>query len=206
MKQYIELTLLSNNEISLYFIWQKLYQQVHLALVEQQDGNGKVAIGASFPEYLCDDDKKHYRLGSKLRLFAQSSAELEALNINQWLSRLTDYMHISSIKPVLDSVTTNVSFYRVNRLKSNVEKARINSQRLSITFEQALEKLEGRSEKQSNAPYIRMTSLSSYGQSGNEKSQFRLVIGKKETDSNGAGERKLFNTYGLSKTATVPWF
>jgi len=37
MKWYIDLTLLPESEIPIYFLWEKVYQQLHLALVEQQE-------------------------------------------------------------------------------------------------------------------------------------------------------------------------
>ena len=39
MKHYIEITLLPDAEVGLGFIWQKMYQQIHLALVEVKDAN-----------------------------------------------------------------------------------------------------------------------------------------------------------------------
>ena len=38
MNYYREITILPNADISFYFIWQKLYQQIHLALVENKTG------------------------------------------------------------------------------------------------------------------------------------------------------------------------
>ena len=48
MKYYQELTLIAQAEVSLYFIWSKVYTQLHLALVAMPtQGN----VGVSFPEY-----------------------------------------------------------------------------------------------------------------------------------------------------------
>lgn len=51
MHHYIELTLIKDSEISPYFIWSKLYTQLHLAFVEQKDANEQIPYGVSFPEY-----------------------------------------------------------------------------------------------------------------------------------------------------------
>ena len=58
MKNYIEITLLPSAEITLSFLWEKLYQQLHLALVEIQDSDKSVSVGVSFPKYRCDTEKK----------------------------------------------------------------------------------------------------------------------------------------------------
>jgi CRISPR-associated endonuclease Csy4 len=52
MKFYQEITLIDQAEISPYFIWSKLYTQVHIALAEIKDDSDKVGIGASFPQYI----------------------------------------------------------------------------------------------------------------------------------------------------------
>ena len=37
MKHYIEITLLPNPDINLLSLWSKVFQQIHLGLVEMQD-------------------------------------------------------------------------------------------------------------------------------------------------------------------------
>jgi len=193
MKCFIEITLLPSNEIPLYFLWEKTYQQLHLALVETQDANKQVKVGVSFPEY----NEQRFHLGSKIRLLAPSASDLEAVNINKWLSRLSDYIHITSIRDVPDKIEGYAHYSRVNKRKSNVEKAKSNAERLGIPYKQALEKLEGRNEELSKAPFIHMKSLST-GQ------RFRLLIALERTSDNQSEQR--FSTYGLSSTSSVPLF
>ncbi len=191
MKSYLDITLLPNEEIPLYFLWGKLYQQLHLAFVEVKNEQDKVNIGVSFPQY------QETYLGCKLRLFAENESDLVDLNLNKWLSRLLDYVHITSIKAVPEQVHEYAKFYRINKRKSNDEKAESTAKRLSITYEQALEKLQGRSEELSNAPFIHMKSLGS-------GEQFRLLVGKLEVEK--VEHKPLFNTYGLSSSSPVPVF
>ncbi len=96
MKYYQEVTLIPQPEIPLYYLWEKVYQQVHLALVEVQDQDGSTPIGVSFPAY--NVDRNH--LGNKLRFFAESELDLVGLKIEQWLSRLYDYLHVTEIRTV----------------------------------------------------------------------------------------------------------
>jgi len=52
MNYYQDLSLLAQEEINIHFLWSKIFQQIHLGLVEMQDEQGRVPIGLSFPEYI----------------------------------------------------------------------------------------------------------------------------------------------------------
>ena len=107
MNFYQEITLLPDVEISLGFLWQNVFQQVHIALVEHKVAENQSAVAVGFPDYR----NAKFPLGNKLRLFAKDQATLEKLAIDKWLTRLEDYVHIKGIKPVPDSATY-VSFER----------------------------------------------------------------------------------------------
>ncbi|NMU26494.1 type I-F CRISPR-associated endoribonuclease Cas6/Csy4, partial [Vibrio parahaemolyticus] len=51
MDYYQEITLLPDADISLGFIWQNVFQPVHLALVDNKIAGHQSAIAVSFPEY-----------------------------------------------------------------------------------------------------------------------------------------------------------
>ena len=193
MKCYLEITLLPSVDIPLYFIWEKVYQQLHLALVEIQDADGKVEVGVAFPEY---DDRKH-QLGSKLRLLASSHASLERLDIQQWMSRLSDYIHITSIREVPDSTHGYAFFKRIQPKSSNARLARRKAKREGVSYEQALSILGKRDEQLSNAPYVHIKSHSS-------DKKYRLMIGCMNTEQ--ANHEAGFSTYGLSSQSSVPIF
>ena len=194
MKFYIEITLRPspNDEIPIYFLWQKLYQQIHLGFVEIQDSQGNVPVAASFPQY--SEELNH--LGCKLRLFAEDKQTLESFNAPKWLNRLTDYVHIKQIQQVQDNVTEFACFKRQQVKSSNERLARRKAKRSGNDYQQVLEQLKGYDEKRVQTPYINIKSQST----GN---QFRLFIEKRIAENAQEGQ---FNSYGLSKTATVPWF
>jgi len=191
MKYYLEITLLPQPEIPLYFLWEKVYGQVHLALVEMQDEEGKVAIGAAFPGY----DASQFQLGCKLRLFAEKKAALEKIDLNKWLSRLTDYVHIATIREVPEQCQYAV-FRRLQPKSSTPRLARRKAKRKGISFEQAMSLLSDHKEQASNKPFIWCKSLSS-------DSRYRLMI---DCVSAGRAQAGSFSTYGLSCTNTVPVF
>ena len=194
MKYYIDIKLYSDTEITLGFIWKKLYAQMHLALVEVRDENNLVSVGFSFPQY----KKEKFPLGSKLRVFVNSKEELSSLDLNYWLARLMDYLDISEVKEVPSDITKYVSFRR-KQFKTNVERlARRQSKRKGISFEEALKNykdFDGDKNK-TKLPYVNIKSLSS-------NKEIKVFIEKLELEEESKG---LFSTYGLSKTSTVPCF
>ncbi len=107
MKYYLDITLLPEADITLGFIWQKVYQQVHIALVDNKVGKNESVIAVAFPLY----GEHTFPLGNQLRLLAEDESQLTKLNINRWLNRLEDYVHIKTIKPVPKKVT-QVCFVR----------------------------------------------------------------------------------------------
>ena len=191
MNFYIEITLLPNEEIPIYFLWEKIYQQVHLALVERQDDEGKVTIGASFPGY----DAKQLQLGCKLRLFAVSKGDLVQLDLEKWLSRLLDYAHITSIKDVPPDCGF-AFFKRLQPKSNNARLARRKAKREGISLDKAMAYFENRKEQQSKVPFIHIKSLSS-------AQKYRLMIAQTNAEKYCSGK---FSTYGLSSVSNVPVF
>jgi len=188
MNYYIELTLLPSAEIELHFLWEKVYQQLHLALVES--GKGQVAI--SFPDY---DYERRY-LGAKVRLLSSSKAVLESVQVEQWLSRLLDYVHIMRIRPVPDVIEHRV-FRRV-QTKSSVERlARRYAKHKGISEAEAQKHFKGRKIVCSSAPFVRIKSLSS-------RESYRLMIAAESLKQ--PQEEGQFSSYGLSSKRSVPHF
>jgi len=192
MKKYLEITLLPDAETPLYFLWEKVYQQLHLALVEVADESSRIKIGVSFPRY--DQDKR--QLGNKLRLFAESEAMLDALQLNRWLARLSDYVHLKGIQDVPTRVNGYAFFKRLNDKSNKAKLARRRAKKLGISFEEALyyfqqgEQARSQPKKRvSDYPFIAMQSLSS-------DNKFPLTIMREDAEALVFGEG--FNTYGLS--------
>ncbi len=196
MKVFIELTIIPNAEISPYFIWPKLYTQLHLSMVEIKDVNDQVLVGVSFPEYKVveNKDKKFAMLGSKLRLFAKDEAILAQLNLNKWLERLTDYVHIKSMSVVPEKATSHLIVSRYREPRNPEALARRFAKRHSISVEDALTRLKDYKQEFDVLPYIQLKSLT-----GGES--FNLFILQNLVDKEKVGA---FSTYGLSSVSTVP--
>lgn len=195
MKYYIELTLMDNPDFNLYTLWSKVYTQLHLAFVEQKDSQEKIAYGVSFPRYRLSSDKGIGFLGDKLRIFAHSAQELEQLNLNQWLARLNDYVHITAPRETPHNVSYGIYSRAVP--KDSVEKRILHqAQRRNISITEASTHFKDHVYTPLIEPFISLKSLSG-------QHMFKLHIKKTLTDEASMGK---FGTYGLSKTVTVPEF
>lgn len=197
MKYYQEITLIDQAEISSYFIWSKLYTQLHIALAEVKDTNNKVNIGVSFPQYLFEKNDKNLKvnLGKKLRIFAQNEADLKKLDLKKWLDRLTDYVHITSIREVPENIKS-YAIYKRKQVKTNAERmARHRIKRGDIGFDEALARYSN-VVTTTDLPFVQMKSLTS-------DQMFKLFIEKQNSEKL---DKQVFSTYGLSSESSVPEF
>jgi len=191
MKFYREITLHPNEEIPLYFLWEKVYQQLHLAFVEQMN-NGKSKVGVAFPKY----NMEGHSLCNQLRLFAADEQTLEQMQCDKWLNRLSDYVHVSQIKPVPEKLEGYACFKHIKPKGSKENLARRRARRKGETYEQALVHFKTYEADRSRLPYINM-------QSQTNGQRFRLFIEKAIVDQPQAG---FYSCYGLSGNTTVPLF
>lgn len=192
MNYYLDITLLPGAEIGVNFLMEKVYKQIHIGLTDTQMPNGSSAIGISFPEY----NAEKYQLGTKVRLFAQDKQIIENFNAKKWLSRLSDYVHITSVRDVPTNLTNYVRFKR-KQSKSNTERlARRKAKREGIEYDKAFKLLQSRKEILIKSPFIKMASCSS-------EQSFRLYIIKEHAcEQINEG----FSCYGLSAISTLPDF
>lgn len=195
MKQYIEITLSQNEEINFSDLWSKLFTQIHLGFVSIQDDQEKSPIGISFPEYFMD--KKFGILGSKLRLFAQSESDLLIFDTKKHLSRLSDYVHISGIREVPQKINGYSTYSRYQPKVNKERLARRRAIRHKVDYDAALEHYSSMNHKTITMPYINLKSLSN-------KNEFCLWI--KKTSTTEPSNKKIYSTYGLSLSSTVPEF
>ncbi len=194
MNYYLDITLLPNPETPLTFIWEKVYQQVHLGLVEIKDSNGDINVGVSFPYY--KDENNEYSLGSVLRIISSDKESLEKLNISKWLSRLFDYVAISDINKVPEKIDSYACFRRIREKNNDERLARRNAKRNNITYEEALLLYKNRTVSINKLPFVKVKSLSS-----DQKYSLKIErLFKNEPESSS------FDSYGLSSTTTVPIF
>ncbi|OCQ52114.1 CRISPR-associated endonuclease Cas6/Csy4 [Photorhabdus australis subsp. thailandensis] len=184
MDYYFEIRVLPDPELSQQDLMEALFAKLHRAL--GQVGHGR--IGVSFP---C----ARKTLGDKLRIHGANEA-LNDLRALPWLKGLRDYTETMDIQPV----PQDTRYRRVSRVqvKSSAERLRRRAIKKGwLTEEQALQRIPTIKEQRSDLPFLSLKSLSS-GQS------FLLFV------KQGLIEDKptsgVFSSYGLSSSATIPWF
>lgn len=191
LTHYQEITLIPDPDISSYFIWQKLYTQLHIALAEINNKHGIDSIGVSFPDYHYDDKKEQSsKLGQKLRVFAPSQKDLETLDLHKWLSRLSDYVHVKSISEVGNKATSHVVVKRY-RFKPVEIQAQSLAEKLGVSYEEAMAIVKKR-KPELKVPFINLKSQTN-------DVAYRLSILQEVVDSPVKGA---FNTYGLNTMTT----
>lgn len=197
MNYYQEITLLPDEENTPYFLWRKVYNQLHIALADVKNQHGIDGIGVSFPNYKYEekDGKTFATLGNKLRIFAKTEQDLTTFNLSKWLEQLTDYVHIKSISPIpAEHGFVVVKRYRFKDFDKKVAE---------------FAKFKGISEKDALAhcleykrPIKHYPFISLKSQTTNN--DYKLSIWQETTEQVKAGS---FNTYGInnmSNDVTVP--
>ena len=197
MKVYQDITLQADADIALGFLWQKLYQKIHIALVEHKTSDNLSAIAVGFPDY----GQKGFPLGARLRLFALNQADLEVFKVGDYLVRLTDYVNIKSIQSVPE-VTKFASFVRHHvkgkaRIeKAEREKAMLWSEKSGKSLESCLKALaKTRPTSDIKEPFVWMESEGTKKSNPKQTRKFPLFIRKIEQKNSNSGK---LNCYGLS--------
>ena len=189
LSHYLDLQLRPDPETAPTQLLAALYTRLHRALAAQ----GSTGIAVSFPGY---SDQRH-TLGQCLRLFG-SEAALQPWTTGAWLGSLRDHVSSMAEAPLpVPAHATHRSLRRV-QVKSSPERLRRRlMKRHQLSEAQARERIPDSAGRVTDLPYVPMASTST-------AQQFKLFLAL------GAAQPQPqtgdFNTYGLSATATVPWF
>jgi CRISPR-associated endonuclease Csy4 len=183
MEHYIDITLLPDPEFPTTVLMNAIYTKLHKALC----GLHSTAIGVSFPNY-------NLTLGNKLRLHATTET-LESLQSQNWIGGMSGYCQINEIRPV----SSDVRFRTVSRTQPKMSPAKLRRliKRESITEAQAKSYQAKMLTKGLDAPYLELVSASN----GQRHRRYIELGPLQDNPIEGA-----FDQFGLSKTATIPWF
>ncbi len=189
MDYYLDIRLRPDPEFTPPMLLAALYAKLHRALVQV----GSDQIGVSFPVHT----NRH--LGDLLRLHGPQVA-LQTLQGQTWLGAMTELVQVSPLQPI----PPNTQHRAVRRVQAQVNPERVKRrlvkrlmQREGIAEDQAQARIDVKSSLGLEAPYILMQSKST-GQ------RFKLFIVHGQVQS--LASPGSFNAYGLSSTATIPWF
>ncbi len=188
MNYYIDIELFPKKELRENILLNQLYSEFHKRLVDLKS----TAIGVSFPHY-------KLKLGDVFRIHGDKES-LERFQSDEWVKKYPKNFYISEIKPI----PKDVKFRVISRIQQTMSQSK-----LRRLIKRAEEGKGGIKEEDIKKYKIKMLQ-GGLGNpfveliSGSSKQRYRLFVefGKFQ-DSEVKGE---FDTFGLSKTATVPWF
>jgi CRISPR-associated endonuclease Csy4 len=187
MDHYVDLKLLRDPEIAQSHLMGALFSRLHLTLVAQRSQR----IGISFPTV----QNIPPWLGDCLRLHG-SQVDLVAMMATPWLASMRDHVQTSAVLPA----PTTSRFRVVSRVqaKSNPDRLRRRQMRRhGLDATEASARVPENTAERLDLPYVQLRSLSTL-------QSFKLFI--RHGAMQAASNPGVFSAYGLSPTATVPWF
>jgi CRISPR-associated endonuclease Csy4 len=187
MHHYLDFTLIKDPEFPPDMLRAALLQKLHRALFDLQADD----VGMSFPGM----DLSQAKFGAVLRLHG-SQARLESLRGGDWLRGMRDHLSLSEVA----EVPAQTQHRQLLRLRPNSNMERLKRRQLKRHPELAANieaRFAGAKDERVNAPFIMLRSKST-----GESFPLLLSLGPLQAQASPG----LFNSYGLSGTATVPWF
>lgn len=187
MDHYVDLWLRPDPEFPEHQLMDALFSKLHRMLAEQQ----RTDVGISFPGWQLRPQK----LGDVLRLHANPVA-LESLIATAWLGGMQQMVQLSDVS----AVPPEARHRRLLRVQAKSSPERLRRRlmrRKQLSPEEAEAQIPDSAAERLTLPFVEIASRST-GQ------RFRLFLkqGPELTHAVPGG----FNAYGLSQTATVPWF
>lgn len=184
MDHYFDVEIQPDAEMRENLLLNKVYTKLHKGLCDVNSTN----IGVSFPAY-------KILLGRVIRVHGNNQllSEFQAVN---WLGGLSGYCKVSEIL----AIPQQVKYRKVSRWQSNMSESNLRRliKRGSIT-QAEIKAYKGKmfATQMTTLPYLELESTSS------GKFHRRYIQMNELCDNSVNGD---FDTFGLSKTATIPWF
>jgi len=183
MDYYLDIKIVPDEEVPIYFIRNKVYTKLHKALFSLKSTN----IGISFPNY-------KVKLGNVIRLHGTENSLLKLLDTN-WLGGLSGYCDISTIQEIPGELV----YRTISRMQSNMTEAKLRRliKRGSITQDEVKGYKAKMFQQGLDNPFLELES------SSNGHKHRRYIQFGELSEQAIKGE---FDQFGLSKKATIPWF
>jgi CRISPR-associated endonuclease Csy4 len=187
MDHYFDIRLRPDPEFGQYQLMSALFSKLHRALGERRSQD----IGVSFPEV----GTKRPTLGGHLRLHGPATALQQLMGMN-WLVGMRDHILLGEIQ----AVPVKVSYRVVSRVQAKGSPERIRRRQMrrhGLSETEARERIPDTAVERLKLPFVSIRSQST-------SQSFHLFI--EHGVSMDVPQSGVFNSYGLSNEATVPWF
>lgn len=186
MDYYLDLSVMPDPEFRETTLLGALVSKLHRRLVALEADD----IGISLP-----DHEKTPPLGRRLRIHG-TQKRIETMMQEEWLGGMRGQLEIAPLRPVPAEVLHRG--VRRRQYKTNAERLRRRRmQRHGETYEEARSRIPDSVARKVKTPFLTVYSSSS-GQ------RFSLFIEHEPVQE--LPVTGVFNTYGVSREATVPWF
>lgn len=185
MDHYLDIRLRPDPDFASIDLLGALVSKLHRALARHADGK----VGISFPA-----SKARY-LGEHVRLHGSVDA-LQTLMRSDWLKGMHDHVLVGEPTAVPGNAQHRV-VKRVQAKSSPERLRRRHVKRHGVSTEEALERVPDSAAEILQLPYVLL-------RSGSNRQRFPLFI--EHGPLLGEAVPGSFGSYGLSDTATVPWF
>lgn len=187
MMHYLDIYLLPDPEFPSPILMNALCGKLHRMLVEAAERS----VGISFPAVRHEQRS----LGGHLRLHG-AAERLEVLMSRCWLKGMRDYVRTGDL--LIPPQTAKHCVVRRVQPKTNVDRLRRRyAKRHKVHWEEACERIPASVERRVGLPFLRLRSRST-GQT------FCLFV--EHSPPEDTPIPGMFNSFGLSAGATVPWF
>lgn len=186
MHHHLDIHLRPDPEILPNQLMAALFTKLHRVLAQNQTNT----VGVSFPGYQASST-----LGDTLRLFGPLN-DLIGLMEQPWLTGVRDHVRVDAITPV----PTTASHRRLQRVQAKSSPERLmrrQMRRHGLNEAQGHAAFDGAKARLLSLPFLTLVSAST-----GQTFKVFLKLGPNEE----ARQPGTFNAYGLSATATVPWF
>lgn len=185
MDHFVDIDFKPDPEFSERILLEALFAKFHRALVTIRPGG----IGVSFPKSIENN------LGDRFRIHGDKES-LSRFMEQSWYQILRDYIEVSPIQNIPRDCKYRI-VRRVQAKTSNERFSRRMAQKGILEMEEAQQRLVNRKVPMLELPFIWLRSAST-----GQKFPLHILQGELH-DHPRAGE---FSAYGLSSSATVPWF
>ncbi|MDF1876899.1 type I-F CRISPR-associated endoribonuclease Cas6/Csy4 [Sulfurimonas sp. SAG-AH-194-L11] len=183
MNYFIDIKLMSSKEIQENILLNQLYTNFHKRLYDLKADN----IGVSFPRY-------KLKLGDVFRIHGEQK-DLECLQKQNWLGELSKFCLVN----IITEIPNNTQYRIVSRVQTTMSQSKLRRLIKRGTIKE--EEIKGYKaklfQKSLDNPFVELRSMSN-GERHRRFINFSTLVNNQVTGT--------FDTFGLSKKATVPWF
>lgn len=184
---YLDLKILPYPEIGGAELLGALYNRLHQSFIHLKINS----IGVSFPQYSTNP----LAIGNVLRLHGTETTLAQFMKAD-WMRGMREHVHLTEINRAPEQAQHRTLMRK--QFKTNVERLRRRRmRRKGETAEQAAASIPTSVERKPDLPFLHLNSKSS-----GRSFLMHLALGPPQRQASLG----TFNSYGLSRTVTVPWF